>query len=133
MLSKDSGIRYQMQNQPISKRLSALRTLVSICLASLILLQGCSFPGVYKINVQQGNIVTTEMLDQLRPGMTKRQVHFVLGNPVVENVFDENQETYLYSFQEAGGETKTQNVTIFYEAGKYLRHEGQLLDDHPAY
>lgn len=102
-------------------------------LATLLLVQACSFPGVYKINVQQGNIVTQEMLDQLKPGMTKKQVHFVLGNPVVKNVFDASSENYIYSYQKAGNETRTQNIRIFYKDGLFERHEGELLDEHPAY
>lgn len=100
---------------------------------SFLILQACSFPGVYKINVQQGNIVTQEMLDQLKPGMTKKQVHFVLGTPTLDNVFNKNIENYVYTYQKAGGETKNQVVKIFYEDDAYVRHEGELLDEHPAY
>ena len=46
-----------------------------------------TLPGVYKINVQQGNLVTQEMVDQLRPGMDKRQVKFILGTPLLSDPF----------------------------------------------
>lgn len=104
-------------------------SLVFIC----TILQACSFPGVYKINVQQGNIVTQEMLDTLKSGMTKKQVHFVLGNPVVDNIFNPNIEHYLYTYQEKGGDIKQQKVSIFYQSGKFSHHESQLLEEHPAY
>lgn len=100
---------------------------------SFFIIQACSFPGVYKINVQQGNIVTQDMLDQLKPGMTKKQVHFVLGTPTLDNVFNETIENYVYSYQKAGGETKTQIVKVFYDNGLYQKHEGELLEEHPAY
>lgn len=48
--------------------------LTSLSLTGLFALAGCSFPGVYKIDIQQGNVVTQDMIDQLRPGMTRRQV-----------------------------------------------------------
>ncbi|MDB5979682.1 MAG: rane protein, partial [Pseudomonas sp.] len=48
--------------------------LTSFTLVGLLALAGCSFPGVYKIDIQQGNVVTQDMIDQLRPGMTRRQV-----------------------------------------------------------
>jgi outer membrane protein assembly factor BamE len=129
ILTKDSGIQSQMQKLP-----NTLSTLFSCLLVSaFIFLSACSFPGVYKINVQQGNIVTQEMLDKLKPGMTKRQVHFVLGNPVVTNVFNKDQDTYLYTYQKAGKETVSQNIKIYYADDTYLRHEGTLLEDHPAY
>ncbi len=101
--------------------------------AILLAVQGCSFPGVYKINVQQGNIVTEDMLVRLKPGMTRKQVHFALGNPVIENVFDSSEENFLYTYQQAGGDIEYQRVTIYYNDDIYLRHEAQLLEDHPAY
>ena len=74
------------------------------------------------------------MLDQLKPGMTRQQVYFVLGKPVTQNVFDDSFDTYFYSFQEAGGETESQTVMIHYEEdGLFERYEGKLLDEHPAY
>ncbi|MDX1451387.1 MAG: outer membrane protein assembly factor BamE [Oleiphilaceae bacterium] len=119
-----------MQNQQHSSS-PLFHILITTLLISV--LSACSFPGVYKINVQQGNIVTQEMLDQLKPGMTRNQVHFVLGNPVVDNVFSDEQEVYLYSYQKAGGDTKRQKVTVYYEGDSMLRYEGELLDEHPAY
>ena len=52
-------------------------------------LGACSFvgfPGVYKIDVEQGNIVTPEMVGQLKPGMSRRQVRFILGTPLLEEL-----------------------------------------------
>ena len=53
--------------------------LTSLSLTGLFALAGCSFPGVYKIDIQQGNVVTQDMIDQLRPGMTRRQVRFIMA------------------------------------------------------
>ena len=100
---------------------------------TLLLLQACAFPGVFKINVQQGNIVTQDMLDKLKAGMTKKQVHFVLGKPVLENTFNTSLENYIYSYQKAGGETQRQTIKIYYENDTFTRYEGEVLDDHPAY
>lgn len=108
------------------------KTLITLII-TLICLQACSFPGVYKINVQQGNIVTEDMLAQLKPGMTKRQIHFVLGTPTLDNVFNDDLENYIYTYQKAGGETENQIVKVYYESGIYLRHEAQLVDEHHAY
>lgn len=107
--------------------------LLSLALISISFIQACSFPGVYKINVQQGNIITQEMLDTLKPGMTQKQVHFVLGKPVIENLFDETLENYVYTYQKAGGEIQQQTIKIYYENDLFSRYEGTLLDDNPAY
>lgn len=111
-----------------------LRTItLSFVLISVGLIQACSFPGVFKINVQQGNIITQEMLDTLKPGMTQKQVHFVLGKPVLENTFDSTLENYVYSYQKAGGEILQQTIKIYYADDLFIRYEGTLLEDNPAY
>jgi len=116
------------------QNLTSLTSCLRLTLIAFILsLCACSFPGVYKINVQQGNIVTQDMLDKLKPGMTKRQVHFALGNPIVNNVFDTSEDVYLYTYQLAGGETQTQKIIVFYTNDLFDRYEGQPLEDQPAY
>lgn len=131
IIAKDSGMPKQMQNQKAPLLTALFRLAIALILVSMA--TACSFPGVFKINVQQGNIVTQEMLNQLKPGMTRSQVHFVLGNPVLENVFSDEQEVYLYSYQKAGGDTKRQKITIFYEGDVMARYEGSVLDEQPAY
>lgn len=98
-----------------------------------LLIQACSFPGVYKINVQQGNIITQEMLDTLKPGMTQKQVHFVLGKPVLDNVFSTELENYVYTYQKRGGEIEQQTITVYYQDAIFVKYEGTLLEDNPAY
>jgi len=130
IFDKDSGIQNQMQKKlPLILR----RLTGALILMGLPLLQACSFPGVYKINVQQGNIVTTDMLERLKPGMSRGQIHFALGNPVIENVFNNEIEHYIYTYQKAGGRIEYQKVVIYYDGDIYKRHEAQLLSDHPAY
>lgn len=98
------------------------------------LLSGCVFPGVYKINVQQGNIVTDEELASLEPGMTRSQVHSVLGTPMMLHPTDERREYYVYTFQREGGDIKEQQIVVHYDAeGRFTRAESRLLDDTPAY
>jgi len=86
-----------------------------------LLLSGCgsvtsfAFPGVYRLNIPQGNIITQEMVDQLRPGLTKRQVNFIMGTPLVKDTFDQDRWDYLYSFQPGGGERVQERLTVFFE------------------
>ena len=63
-----------------------MKILVLIC--AVLVLSSCSFPGVYRIDIPQGNIITQEMVDQLRPGLTKRQVNFIMGTPLIRDTFD---------------------------------------------
>ncbi|SDS64626.1 outer membrane protein assembly factor BamE [Pseudomonas fuscovaginae UPB0736] len=88
--------------------------LTSFTLVGLLALAGCSFPGVYKIDIQQGNVVTQDMIDQLRPGMTRRQVRFIMGNPLLTDTFHANRWDYLYSLQPGGGERQQERVSLIF-------------------
>lgn len=84
------------------------------------------FPGVYKIGIPQGNIITQEMVDQLRPGMTKRQVIFVMGTPLVRDPFNQDRWDYIYSFQPGGGERGQESVSVFFEDDALIRFAGDF-------
>lgn len=94
--------------------------LTSLTLVGLLALAGCSFPGVYKIDIQQGNVVTQDMIDQLRPGMTRRQVRFIMGNPLIQDTFHTNRWDYLYSLQPGGGERQQERISIFFNENDQL-------------
>ncbi len=85
------------------------------------------FPGVYKLDIPQGNIITQEQVDQLRPGLTKRQVNFILGTPIIQDTFNQNRWDYVYSFQPGGGERVQERITIFFDdAGEMTHFEGDF-------
>lgn len=94
--------------------------LTSFTLVGLLALAGCSFPGVYKIDIQQGNVVTQDMIDQLRPGMTRRQVRFIMGNPLLTDTFHADRWDYLYSLQPGGGERQQERIALFFNANDQL-------------
>lgn len=109
------------------------KAFITAILATLFLLQtACSFPGVYRIDVQQGNIVDKEDLEGLSPTMTRTDVHDQLGSPITTSTFNPDREHYIYTFQENGGEIKRQQITVYYEDNRYLRHTADLLDETPA-
>lgn len=94
---------------------------------SLLLLAGCQyfqFPGVYKIDIQQGNIVTQEMIDQLKPGMTKRQVRYVMGTPLIEDTFNPNRWDYYYSMAPGKGETTKERISVYFEGDTLTSFSG---------
>lgn len=102
------------------------KLLVSVALITL--LAGCSgFPGVYKIDVQQGNVVTQKMVDQLRPGMTRSQVRYVLGTPLLTDTFHANRWDYLYSLQEGKGDFERKILTVLFEDDKLVTVRGDYL------
>jgi len=84
---------------------------------------------VYKLNIQQGNIVTQDMLDQLKPGMNKRQVAYIMGNPVMKDTFSTRQWDYLYRTERREDQVKQYHIRVFFDqAQKYSHYEGKLPD-----
>ncbi len=100
------------------------RLIRSFTLASLLILAGCSFPGVHKIDIQQGNVVTQDMVDQLRPGMTTRQVRFIMGTPLIADTFNNNRWDYLYSIQVAGGKRQQERISLTFDENNQLQGLG---------
>ncbi len=85
------------------------------------------FPGVYKINVEQGNIVTQEMADKLKPGMNRRQVRFILGTPLVEDTFNQNRWDYLYVKRNGMKVLDKSRLTVEFEGDALVRVSGDLV------
>lgn len=87
-------------------------------------LSGCSsVPRIvneYKIDVQQGNVLTQEMVSQLKPGLTKDQVRFILGTPVLADVFHANRWDYVYRLQKGSGAVEVRKFTAFFDANDKL-------------
>ena len=96
--------------------------LIATSFTCTLLLTGCAFPGVYRIDIPQGNVITQEMVDQLRPGLTKRQVTFILGTPLIRDTFDQDRWDYLYSYQPGGGERVQERITVFFDENGELTH-----------
>ena len=93
-------------------------------------LGGCSavidFLKPYRIDVRQGNYVTQEMVSQLKPGMSRDQVRFVLGTPLVNDVFHVDRWDYVYRLQPGKGGVQERRLTVVFEDGKLARLEGDV-------
>ena len=85
-----------------------------------------NLPGVYKLDIEQGNIVDQNMVDQLRPNMTKRQVTFIMGSPMLSDNFHENRWDYLYSKQVAGDERVQKRVSLFFKGDNLIGVQGDF-------
>ncbi len=84
-------------------------------------------PFVHKIDIQQGNVVTQEMLAQLQPGMDKKKVNFVMGSPVIMDTFHADRWDYLYTFQPGDGRAERRRITLVFEDDKLARVEGDIV------
>ncbi len=101
-----------------------MRKILIILMASFFI-SGC-FPGVHKIDIPQGNVVTQDMIDQLRPGMTPSQVRFIMGTPLITDTFSDERWDYLYSFQEGGKQRTQERISLYFTQGKLSRFSGDF-------
>lgn len=83
-------------------------------------------PFVYKMTVQQGNIVNEEMVDQLKPGMTKRQVQYLLGTPLLTDFFNSNRWDYVYTIRRGHQDMENRRLTVFFQEDQLVRLEGDI-------
>jgi len=107
-------------------KLASRILLVTLCALTL---NGCGiFPSVHKLNVQQGHIITPEMVSQLKLGMSKRQVRFVLGNTLLPDTFNDNRWDYFYSLKRGSDGSYTKHLfTVYFENDKLVKTEGDYL------
>jgi outer membrane protein assembly factor BamE len=93
-------------------------------------LQGCSglqFPGVYKIPIEQGNVITQEMVDQLKPGMSREQVEYIMGSPLIKDTFNPSRWDYVYSIQRGKQPREQYRMSIFFENGQLSHFSGDFV------
>src|SRR5262245_50395781 len=98
-------------------------------LAAALLLASC----VYRMDVQQGNLLDAEDVDQVEVGMTRSQVRFLLGTPMVTDAFDKDRWDYFYSLRR-GHERKVtrSHLVVWFEGDKVVRVEEPLPIPRPA-
>ena len=117
-------------------RLSMPYSMRKIILPMLLLLAGCSsvpsvpsLPGIsaYKMDIQQGNYVTQDMVAKLKSGMTRAQVRFILGTPLVVDMFRTDRWDYVYVYQKRGAVTEHRKLTVIFADDKLARIEGDVV------
>ena len=109
-----------------------MRSLLAALIVSSGLLAGCSFDSVvglvdpYRIDVRQGNYVDQELVAQLRRGMTRDQVRYVLGSPLVVDMFRTDRWDYVYRFRPGSGEAQQRVISLFFAGDVLERIEGDV-------
>ena len=104
------------------------RVLVRLtCSLVLLTTVGCSsfVPTFFKVNVRQGNHIDSTMVDRLKPGMSKRQVQFIMGTPMIIDPFHENRWDYTYNLQLQGKEVEKRHLSLFFTGDSLSRIEGK--------
>jgi outer membrane protein assembly factor BamE len=88
----------------------------------LLISTGCNL--LYKQNVQQGNAMDQDDLDQLELGMTRNQVTFLLGTPAVQDPFHADRWDYVQTFSRRGGKPIERKITLLFENDRVISMEG---------
>jgi outer membrane protein assembly factor BamE len=83
--------------------------------------------GIYKIDVNQGNFISQDMVDKLKEGQTKQQVRLVLGTPLVTSVFRENRWDYTYEYRKGGRVQAHRQFTVYFNGDTLARWEGDEM------
>lgn len=101
---------------------------VFAALLSATLVAGCGGLSEYRIDIQQGNVVSGEAVAQLRQGMTRDQVRFLLGTPMLQDVFHADRWDYVYRLdrRQAGKIEQNRLAVVFDKEGRVSHWQGDV-------
>lgn len=107
------------------------KSLLPLVIITSLALNACSLilenlPGVYTIDIKQGNIIDQEMIDQLRPNMSKRQVLYVMGSPMLTDFLHKQRWDYIYSVRSEGESKIEKRVALFFTGDNLSSIEGDF-------
>lgn len=98
-----------------------------LVLTALLLMLATGGCTIYKIDTQQGNVVMQDAVSQLRPGMTRSQVRFLLGSPLIADPFHADRWDYYYYFRKGGApQAEKRRITLFFSGDVLARVEGDI-------
>ncbi len=107
-------------------------TLLPACaLVAAASLSGCgvpTIPGVtpYRMEIQQGNFISQEMVSRLSPGMSKDQVRATLGTPLLTDIFHADRWDYVYTREGQDGSKEQRKLVVHFSDGKLVRLDGDV-------
>lgn len=97
-------------------------------LALAVLLAACNPLKPYRIEIQQGNHITQEQVSQLKPGMTREQVRFVLGTPLLTDMFHADRWDYIFRRQLAdSNKLEERRLTVVFVDDRLSSVEGDVM------
>ena len=80
--------------------------------------------GVYKLDINQGNFISQDMIEKLKVGQSRAQVRLVLGTPLIVTLFRDDRWDYAYMFTRQGHVVEQRNFTVYFVDEKLARWEG---------
>jgi len=83
--------------------------------------------GVYKLDINQGNYISQDMVDKLKAGQTKAQVRATLGTPLITSAFRDNRWDYVYEYTKGGRVREHRQLTVYFNDDLLARWEGDEM------
>jgi len=100
-------------------------TTILLSLIFILFSSACS----YKTPIQQGNVLKQEEVDEIKPGMNKRQIAIILGTPAIADPFDQDRWDYINTIKYKGKTSKPKRFTLYFENDKLVRTEGNYFPE----
>jgi outer membrane protein assembly factor BamE len=102
--------------------------ILGVCAATQ-LTAGCSgehIPFAYRLDIPQGNVVTQDMVNRLEPGMSKQQVTYVMGTPLIVDTFHPDEWIYLYYVNKGGERAEERRINLLFDHDRLARVTGDV-------
>jgi outer membrane protein assembly factor BamE len=122
---REAGTIYDTAFAPPLEIATRMRARLLSPILLFLALAGCML-APHKIDIQQGNYVDQEMIDKLKPEMTRSQVKFILGTPLVSDPFHPNRWDYVFMTGTAGKVHAERKITVVFDGDKLLRVDGDV-------
>lgn len=100
--------------------------------AAICVLAIAACSPIYKLDIQQGNLFNKNLVDSLKPGMSKRQVTLVMGSPSIISPFDQNRWDYVSTLRKGNGRMATKDLTLYFENDALAKIEGDYFAEDPV-
>lgn len=106
---------------------NATITRIVLAFATAALLGGCGL--IYKVDVYQGSLLEEKNVEQLKAGLTKRQVYGLLGSPSVQDPFHQSRWDYVATVSRRGGETEVKNLVLNFDGDLLASFDGDYFPE----
>ena len=109
-----------------------LERLIPLLIPLLLVMAGCSYEGtrklpfVYRVDIQQGNVIDQDMVDRLHPGMDKNQIQYIMGTPVLDDPFHANRWDYIYTYSKGGTRREQRHIILYFKNNKLSSVGGDI-------
>lgn len=100
--------------------------------AAICVLAIAACSPIYKLDIQQGNLFNKNLVDSLKPGMSKRQVTLIMGSPSIVSPFDQNRWDYVSTKRHGNGRMATKDLTLYFENDALTKIQGDYFAEDPV-